>query len=71
MRTLQAQSTNVVGYDDQTMPYQYAIMPVSETTVIWSIQIQGTWTINFNYAVRAQAIDSALKSYNQQSWGSS
>ena len=56
----------MVGYDDQTMPYQYAIMPVSETTVVWYIQIQGTWTINFNYAVCAQALDSALNSYNHQ-----
>ena len=54
VQILQAISQNVVGFDDQTLPYQYQILLTSETGVLFYTEIQGTWTINFNYAVCAQ-----------------
>ena len=44
----------MVGYDDQTVPYVYKFELTSETTIAWRIEIQGTWTINFDYTVCAQ-----------------
>ena len=58
-----------MGFDDQTTPYVFAVRLLSETTVGLFTEIQGTWTINFDYAVCAPAHGSALNLVRKSSDG--